>query len=180
MTYYTALTTALETAPGPAIARADAAQRAFRDIDCGHTLQGLFVLESSPDMLALPAGRSYRAYCIARERGQFREALRLCQSAIEAEPHNPAHYLNLGRVYLHAGDKARAIAAFWKGISKAPGTEPGAAAAEAAAGCGREGALILQELRRLGIRKKAPFPRLRRGHPLNRLTGRLLAALGLR
>ena len=48
---------------------------------------------------------SYLGYCIARERGQVREAVRLCQSALNAEPNNPAHYLNLGRVYLLAKDK---------------------------------------------------------------------------
>ncbi len=155
-------------------------QEAFLAIDRGATLQGLVVLESSPELRSIPMVNSYRAYCIAKERGQFREAVRLCQSALDAEPHNPAHYLNLGRVLLHAGDKAKAIATFWKGISRAPGAEQGVAIHAPLQGHAREHALILTELRRLGIRKKVPFPSLRRNHPLNRIAGRLLATIGMR
>ncbi len=158
----------------------DAAQQAFLAIDHGRTLQGLVVLESSPQLCAIPAVNSYRAYCIAKERGQVREAVRLCQAALDAEPHNPVHYLNLGRVLLHAGDKAKAIATLWKGISRAPGAEQGVAVEAPDQNHAREHALILNELRRLGIRKRAPFPALRRGHPLNRLAGRLLATIGMR
>lgn len=158
----------------------NAAQQAIQSIDRGGTLQGLFVLESSPELSAIPAVNSYRGYCIAKERGQFREAVRLCQSALDAEPHNPVHYLNLGRVFLHAGDKSKAIATFWKGISRAPGAEQGVTVAAPSQGHAREHALILDELRRLGIRKRVPFPALRRGHPLNRIAGKLLATIGVR
>lgn len=158
----------------------DAAKHAFRAIDSGQTLQGLVVLESSPELSAIPAVNSYRAYCIAKERGQIREAVRLCQSALGAEPHNPVHYLNLGRVLLQAGDKANAIATFWKGISRTPGAEQGVAVKAPDRSHAREHALILNELRRLGIRKRAPFPALRRGHPLNRIVGMVLATLGIR
>ena len=158
----------------------EAAQRAFRAIDRGQTLHGLFVLESSPELGAVPGFVSYRAYCLAKERGQVREAVRICQGAIEADPHTPAHYLNLGRIFLQAGDKANAIATFWKGISKAPGTEPGVAAERAGQRADREQGLILDHLRLLGIRKRAPFPSLRRGHPLNRMAGKLLATIHLR
>ncbi len=158
----------------------DVAQEAFRAIDRGHTLQGLVVLESSPELSTIPTVNSYRAYCIAKERGQIREAVRLCQAALDAEPHNPVHYLNLGRVFLHAGDKAKAIAIFWKGISRAPGAEQGVAIEAPLQGHAKEHALILAELRRLGIRKKVPFPSLHRGHPLNRIAGKLMAVFGMR
>jgi tetratricopeptide (TPR) repeat protein len=158
----------------------NAAQQAFQSIDDGGTLQGLFVLESSPELSAIPSCNSYRGYCIAKERGQFREAVRLCQSALDAEPHNPVHYLNLGRVFLHAGDKSKAIATFWKGISRAPGAEQGVTVAAPSQGHAREHALILDELRRLGIRKRVPFSSLRRNHPLNRIAGKLLATFGVR
>ncbi len=158
----------------------DVAQQAIQSIDRGNTLQGLFVLESSPELRTIPTFNSYRAYCIAKERGQFREAVRLCQAALDAEPRNPTHYLNLGRVLLHAGDKAKAIATFWKGISRAPGAEQGVAADAPLQGHAREHALILEELRRLGIRKKVPFKALRRNHPLNRIAGKLLATIGVR
>jgi hypothetical protein len=174
----------LEPAPGGGpradSLQLDVAQQAFHAIDHGSTLQGLVVLESSPELCAIPTVNSYRAYCIAKERGQVREAVRLCQSALDAEPRNPIHYLNLGRVFLHAGDKSKAIATFWKGISRTPGAEPGAAVAGPLQAHAREHALILEELRRLGIRKRVPFSSLRRNHPINRIAGKLLATIGVR
>ncbi len=173
----------LEPAPGGPRADAvhlDAAQQAFHVIDHGGTLQGLFILESSSELHGIPTANSYRAYCIAKERGQFREAIRLCQAALDAEPHNPVHYLNLGRIFLHAGDKSKAIATFWKGISRAPGAEQGVTVAAPSQGHAREHAMILDELRRLGIRKRLPFSSLRRNHPLNRFAGKLLATIGVR
>ena len=156
------------------------AQRVIFAIDRGNTLHGLIALECSPHLRSLPAVESYLGYCVAKERGKLREAVRLCQSALNAEPNNPAHYLNLGRVFLIAQDKGKAIAAFWKGISKAPGAEAGVLVKRAQRGHAREHNLILEELRRLGIRKKTPFPSLHRAHPLNRVAGKLLATLGLR
>ncbi len=156
------------------------AQRVIFAIDRGDTLHGLIALECSPQLRSLPTVESYLGYCIAKERGGLREAVRLCKSALNAEPDNPAHYLNLGRVFLIANDKGQAIATFWKGISKAPGAEMGVLAKRAQRGHAREHNLMLEELRRLGIRKKAPFPSLHRGHPLNRAAGKVLATLGLR
>jgi tetratricopeptide (TPR) repeat protein len=156
------------------------AQRIIFAIDRGDTLHGLIALECSTQLRSVPVVESYLGYCIARERGQVREAVRLCQSALNAEPNNPAHYLNLGRVYLLAKDKSKAIATFWKGISKAPGAEVGVIVKRAQRGHAREHNLILDELRRLGIRRKSPFPNLDRSHPLNRLAGKMLATLGLR
>jgi hypothetical protein len=158
----------------------EAVQRVIFSIDRGDTLHGLIALECSPELRTTPAVESYLGYCMAKERGQIREALHMCQAALHAEPANPAHYLNLGRVFLLAQDKAKAIATFWKGISKAPGAERGVLVKRAAPGHAREHGLILDELRRLGIRKKAPFASLHRTHPLNRVAGKLLATLGLR
>lgn len=158
----------------------EAARQVFCAIDRGDTLHGLIALECSPELRAVPTVNSYLAYCIAKERGRIREAIQLCQSALDAEPRNPAHYLNLGRIFLQTGDKAKAIATFWKGISRAPGAERGVAIESSQRGHSREHQVILEELRRLGIRKRPPFPSLHRGHPLNRIAGRLLATFGVR
>jgi tetratricopeptide (TPR) repeat protein len=168
---------------GAGTAKLDALQHVISAIDRGDTLHGLVALECSPELRALPVVNSYLAYCMARERGQIREAICLCQGALDAEPRNPAHYLNLGRIFLQTGDKAKAIATFWKGISKASGVERGVPAVPAELsprGHAREHTLILQELRQLGIRKRVAFPSLGRRHPLNRITGKLLAKIGVR
>ena len=156
------------------------AHRVIFAIDRGDTLHGLIALECSPHLRSIPAVESYLGYCIAKERGRLKEAVWMCQAALKAEPDNPAHYLNLGRVFLIAQDKGRAVSAFWNGISKAPGAEAGVLTKRAQRGHAREHNLIVEELRRLGVRKKAPFRALRREHPLNRVAGKVLSTLGLR
>lgn len=158
-----------------------AVQQAISAIDAGDTLHGLITLECTPEFRAIPVVNSYLAFCMAKERGQISNALGMCQSALATEPNHPAHYLNLGRVYLLARDKPKAIATFWRGISKSAAHDKKAAVAGAAADDHhREHELILDELRKLGIRKQLPFPSLGRSHPLNKFVGKFLANLGMR
>src|SRR5574340_1203368 len=70
------------------------------------------VIGKSPELL------SYLSYCIAAERGQIYEALKLCNEALSQEPDNPVHYLNLGRIYLHAGKKKEALLTLRKGLDR--------------------------------------------------------------
>jgi hypothetical protein len=160
--------------------RHDAIPMAITAIDRGDTLHGLIVLEGLSSVLSTPVCRSYLAYCMARERGQVQRAAALCRAAISAEPEHPAHYLNLGRVMLLGGEKSTAIATFWRGISRNAGPEGAGIAEWPRSGRRREYDLIMDELRRLGIRKPPPFPALPREHPINKYTGMLLARLGLR
>lgn len=160
--------------------RSDIVQRAITLIDWGDTLNGLVTLEGAPALRELPVVRSYLAYCMAKERGQYREAIRICEAALAVEPHNPAHYLNLGRVYLLAKHKSKALATFRKGLS-ADAVKGTSANAECTADArAKQQALILQQLRQLGIRRRPPFPSLPREHRLNRVAGKVLANLGLR
>lgn len=153
---------------------------AIAAIDRGQTLQGLLALEHTPGARVVPLARSYLAYCMAKERGQVRDAVGMCHEALSADPSHPGHYLNLGRILLVAGDKQRAIATFWRGISRNSGPENTSAHDWPRHGRRREHDLIMDELRRLGIRKPPPFRSLRRSHPVNKFTGLLLARIGLR
>jgi hypothetical protein len=153
---------------------------AISAIDRGDTLHGLIVLEGIPSTFSSALARSYLAYCMARERGQLREAMAMCRAAVAAEPGHPAHYLNLGRVLLLGGQKAKAIAAFWRGISRNAGPEGASPADWPRNGMRREYDLIMDELRRLGIRKPPPFPSLDRAHPINKFTGKFLSSIGMR
>ncbi len=109
-----------------------------------------------------PSVQSYLGYCIAMERGQITEALNLCRAAIEAEPHNPEHYLNLGRVYLKAKRKDDAIAELRRGLSFGDNKE------------------IKALLEGLGLRKRTVFPFLSRNNFLNKYVGLILSRLRLR
>jgi len=109
-----------------------------------------------------PLTRSYYAYVIARERGEFTEALTLCRESIREDPQNPTHYLNLGRVFLAAGRRDQAIRTFRQGLKF--GRDP----------------KIRHHLDQLGVRKPEPFPVLERSNPLNKYFGLLLSHIGLR
>jgi tetratricopeptide (TPR) repeat protein len=125
-------------------------------------LAALSFFEKAYSQEKSPAIQSYLGYCIAAERGQITEALKLCQAAIEADPHNPEHYLNLGRVYLKAKRKDEAIAELRRGLSFGDNRD------------------IRALLEALGLRKKPVFPFLPRNNFLNRYVGLILRRLTLR
>ena len=115
-----------------------------------------FVIGKSPELL------SYLSYCIAAERGQIYEAMNLCNDALSHEPDNPVHYLNLGRIYLHAGKKEDALLPLRKGLSFG------------------ENLAIRSILEKIGTRGKPVFPFLHRNSFLNKYIGLLLHRLKLR
>jgi len=109
----------------------------------------------SPEMLSL------MGYSIATESGQIQKGIDLCKKAVMLNPHNCDHYLTLGRIFLFAGQKGNAIKVFRKGLRI------------------RKDARLIDELKKLGIRRAPHFQSLARDHFLNRVAGRLLHALRL-
>ncbi len=109
-----------------------------------------------------PLVRSYLGYCMAKERQQMKQAATMCLEALREEPNNPVHYLNLGRIYVLADQKARAISTFRKGLK-----------------LGRN-SRIIAELKKLGMRKPSIFPSLSRDNPLNKYLGILSTKMGFR
>jgi tetratricopeptide (TPR) repeat protein len=128
----------------------------------GETLVALVHLEKALRLQPLPAVQSALAYCVARERLQFQRAFALCRAALSAAPADPRHHYHLGRIHLLASQKPQAIAAFRRGL-KLQRYQP-----------------IIDELRRLGVRKPPVFASLPREHFLNRTLGILLARFGTR
>jgi len=119
-------------------------------------LEKACILDSNPEM------HSYLAYCLAKERGQIKKALALCEDAIIKDPRNVAHYLNLGKIYLLARKKSEAISIFRKGLDL------------------EENQLIIKELAMLGVRRSPVIASLPRNHPINKYLGLLLKKIGLR
>lgn len=109
-----------------------------------------------------PTARSYLAFCIAKERHQIGRAASLCLSALQDEPGNSVHLLNLGRIYLLAGEKTRAIQTFRKGLRLERNRQ------------------IIEELKKLGLRQPPVMKSLHRGNPLNKCLGILFQKLGMR
>src|SRR2546428_10230101 len=84
------------------------------------------------------------------------EARKICEAAVREEFYNPDLHWNLGRVYLRAGNRLKAFGSFVRGLQLNP----------------RHAGLV-GEIRRLGIRKRPVVRFFPRGHPVNRILGRL-------
>jgi len=122
----------------------------------------LACFERATTLLDIPVHASFLGLCLAKERGQVRKAVALCTEAIEREPGNSLHYLNLGKIYLLQGDRPEAIRMFRKGLEHGVDEQ------------------IVAELNKLGARRPPPLPFLHRSHPLNKYLGIILGRLGLR
>jgi tetratricopeptide (TPR) repeat protein len=109
-----------------------------------------------------PLACSNLAYCLAKVKGNYREAVILARKALNQEPENAVHYRNLGRILLLSGNTVHGIQVLRQGMQFG------------------EQFSIIQELEKLGIRKPPIFKKLDRSHPLNKFLGMSLSWLGLR
>ena len=130
-------------------------------LGCFEDSMRLMQQEGSPDGLPMRY-LSYYGLCLAMAGRRLREARQICERAVQAEFYNPDLYLNLGKVYLKAGDRGRAFKALVRGLRLNP----------------RHSELI-REIRHLGVRRIPVLRFLRRDHPFNRVLGRLLPRGGL-
>ncbi len=128
----------------------------------GHEYLALVCFEYAANLEKAPLYCSYLAFCLAKTRRKYREAIALCGEALETESSNVVHYVNLGRVYVLAGQRQKALETLRQGLQYQRDDE------------------ILRELERLGMRRKLIFPFLKRRNPLNKYCGLLLHKLGYR
>jgi len=103
---------------------------------------------------------SYYGVSLSLAAGRTQEAIEMCEHALTVEFYNPDLYLNLAKVYLAAGQRRRAHKALCQGLR-----------------IERRHTGLLNEIRRMGLRRKPLFGFLPRGHILNRVTGRLVTRL---
>lgn len=136
--------------------------RGIRAANSGKTSLALECFEEAVELRNTPANWSYLAFCLAKERRQFDQAIQLCQEAIHKDPKNAVHYLNLGRVHLLAGHRSEAIHIFRQGLLY------------------EANAHIEAELRKIGLRKPPVVGFLRRNHPINKYLGIMMKKLRLR
>jgi len=127
-----------------------------------HEYLALTCFEQAIRMEWSPVACSTLAYCKAKLKGNYPEALLLARKALDAEPDNPVHHGNLGRILIMSGEVEEGIGMLRQGLRLGENID------------------IVKELESLGIRKPPIFKKLARSHPLNKYTGLLLARLGLR
>ncbi len=82
---------------------------------------------------------------------------------MQADSQSSENYLNLGRVYLRAGLKMKAIETFRRGLE-----------------LNNKNPEIISELKTLGLRNKPPVPSLPRDNFVNKYLGIIINKLGLR
>jgi Flp pilus assembly protein TadD len=137
-------------------------QKGTAAMNRGDTLTALLSFQDAAKVKTTPVLCSSLAYCMARERRQIQKGISLCSEAMEVEPANPVHYLNLGQIYLLVDKKDAAIQTFRQGLKM--GKSP----------------RIVAELKKLGVRKGPVLPALDRSHPINRYLGLIFHRFGLR
>ena len=118
--------------------------------------KALFIRDKDPRYM------SYTGLSLALT-GRTKEAVLLCERAVQKEFFRQELFLNLGRVYLISGNRRKAHIAFRKGMA-----------------LDRENRLLRGELEKMGIRKPPVFQFLDRRHPINKITGKVLHRLRLR
>jgi len=120
-------------------------------------------LEKFPDD---PFLLSYYGCLFALVEDNPKQGIKICEDAIRklnssmpfgTEFFYPVFYLNLGRAYLKGGRKKEAVAAFDEGLKNDPDNHD-----------------LLWELKKLGARKSAAIPFLKRSNPINKYIGMLL------
>lgn len=97
---------------------------------------------------------SYYGLCKALRSGEIGFGLDLCTEAIKKEFSRAEFYLNLGKIYLAAGNKKVAIKVFQKGLKYEPENEE-----------------LNKYLIELGFRKRPIVPILERSNPINKYLG---------
>lgn len=128
----------------------------------GNVFEAMYVLEDAEKLNSTPQLRSYLAYCRAKIKDEYAEAIRICKQSISEDPQNGDHYLNLGRIYMLVEKRGPAMQAFRSGLKIGPNPQ------------------LMRELRKFEQRKSPVIPSLHRDHTLNIKLGKLLAKIGLR
>ena len=137
-------------------------QKGLEELASGKMIPALARFEKALELEDNPAFYSYFALCIAKERGQVRRAIKLCEEALQKDGENTAHYLNFGKILLHAGSVDDAILVFRNGLRH--GSNP----------------LIIDELNKLATRTPPVLSFLKRNNPINKYLGIFFKKLGIR
>ena len=99
---------------------------------------------------------SYCGICVYRTGGPLTEAYSLCRRAVEIDNKNPSLWRNIARVANVAGRQGQAHRALSHALSMSPGHRG-----------------VLDDLRKLGLRRSPMLDFLTRANPLNVMLGKI-------
>jgi tetratricopeptide (TPR) repeat protein len=103
---------------------------------------------------------SYYGYLTGIVGNNYKRGIELCNEAIKREFFHPDFYLNLGRLYLAISNKGLAVKTFYKGLR-----------------IDKTNKELIEEIKKLGVRKKPVFSFFLRDNPVNRFAGRIRVSL---
>lgn len=135
---------------------------ALEALNTDNDLEALMLLQDLDKEHKTPIVGSYLAYCRAKVKHDFSDAIRVCKQALKEQPSVADHYLNLGRIYLLVNKRGPALKLFRKGAKFGQNSK------------------LMYELRKFEKRKTPVFPSLSRDHVLNRQLGKMFSRLKLR
>ena len=115
-------------------------------------------IKTDPDN---PQFLSYYGLVLALGEQNFQDAINFCRAALLKAAYEPALYINLCKVYSKAGQRKKALETLLEGLHYDRGN-----------------LLLIQEMRRMGCRRKPLLGFLSRDHFLNRVLGRFTHELG--
>lgn len=137
-------------------------EKGLHALSNGHLYLALVCFEQAMNLQKNPLHCSHYAFCLAKARGHYREAMALCREALEKDPQNSVHHLNLGRIYSLAGKREKALHILRQGMQYDKNNE------------------ISRELEMMGTRRSPLIASLKREHLLNKYCGILLKKMGYR
>ncbi|MBI5043002.1 MAG: hypothetical protein HZC10_04055 [Nitrospirae bacterium] len=97
---------------------------------------------------------SYLGLAIALAEKRYRDGAELCEKAVKKEFYNPTNYLNLGKIYSVGGYRLKALNAFNDGLR-----------------IDRTHKELIEELKKIGVRRRPIIPFLQRKNVLNKFLG---------
>ncbi len=127
----------------------------IKECNKGNTLKALMYLDEASRKESSPLLKSYLAFCIAKERKNYREAIALGTEAVKEQQGNLVFYRNLAKIHILAGKRNKALEVLRQATK-----------------WGRD-EQIIRLIKFLGIRKEPVLSFLSRDNPINVFLGKL-------
>lgn len=130
----------------------------------GYAVDAVFCFEEIVDKFGRNAAAlSWLGVSLARARGDLKTAEKLCIEAIKRGVFRGEYYRNLAVVYFVWQKKSKAVLVIKKGLR-----------------IDRNNRQLINELKRIGMRKRRSIPFLSRSNPLNKYYGLAKSKLSIR
>ncbi|HXG57453.1 MAG TPA: tetratricopeptide repeat protein [Thermoanaerobaculia bacterium] len=116
-----------------------------------HLLRAVYEERDAP-----PDGLSLYGLCLALREKKTKQGIEYCRKAIDLQPYDARHRVNLIKIYLLNGSRKKAVEVLEEGMRQLP-----------------EDRLLMKMRDEMKYRRRAAIPFLSRNHPLNEMLGKM-------